>query len=904
MKNASNRKKEDPSMNLLITHQKNPESVCIELPESPQSRLLDEQIKEFKSKIKELAKEIDKEKAKNEGLEVELKRKLLIEGINEEKLTLLSTEIQRLTGLLQEVRSHMSRMEEDNRVVRENEMALLRLKAGFEDRIKSLCAEMDKRDVKGKEDERNYKAAIENALKLLKVNEDRMKGLYDSLKDKTDKIELMEEKISILSQNQENIIKSQLIGQKQLFAGKFEEITKLYEVGQKRAQDIEKELKKKEDIIAELEKIIEEFRRINNENANYIKGREIEINHEKSSVEHMKKDEKIEELRLMLLKTEAHTNKCEEALLLARVENERLMRSIEDSHVHMNSSNRLLSSLEMDSLKKLIIDHYNAFLVLIRNNDGNAGVRSEASIQELREKLNFMIKEFNRILNDFASSQMILTENLKEKKGLEDIIMQKNKEIRENEGKVQEILAKNLVLNAEIIKISHFLKQKEIDYYAKIDEKTIEFNNNLHLANSEIDNLKSTLKYHRQETENLKKNNDHLMRYSGFESELLALKKEIEASEMKFIEKSKENELLKRKISENTEILLERTENTKKAALEKENHKLNELEIEIKFLKQENEHLIKIKQEQISQISQLKGAILDFDNEKTSYKMSITECNKKILMLEEENDKINNEHISKNSFEAQISQLKTKLDKLEHESNLKDYENETLRSNLKKYESLEKEADKAKELISEHEKEITLLRKRVFEGEEAQHELSMLNERFSLIDGKNKQLMKEIQEINEDRKILQQDLERTKDLHKNYNDLKEIIESLKGENNELSSLNYRFKEEMIRSNERMDRIVEENTSLKEKNMEIDGYNRDNLKKIVEIERNHERISFVNDKLKSLMYERLKEIETLKKKISEISAVYEVNVCSAKGKFEEIINAYLVIREFIRNFIYM
>ena len=109
---------------------------------------------------------------------------------------------------------------------------------------------------------------------------------------------------------------------------------------------------------------------------------------------------------------------------------------------------------------------------------------------------------------------------------------------------------------------------------------------------------------------------------------------------------------------------------------------------------------------------------------------------------------------------------------------------------------------------------------------------------------------------------------------------------------------------MIRSNELMERIVEENSSLKENIMEIDGYNRDNFKKIVEIERNHERISFENDKLKSLMYERLKEIEILKKKISEISAVYEVNVCSGKGKFEEIINAYLVIREFIRNFIYM
>lgn len=66
-----------------------------------------------------------------------------------------------------------------------------------------------------------------------------------------------------------------------------------------------------------------------------------------------------------------------------------------------------------------------------------------------------------------------------------------------------------------------------------------------------------------------------------------------------------------------------------------------------------------------------------------------------------------------------------------------------------------------------------------------------------------------------------------------------------------------------------------------------------MKKILEYKKHVEKVEFENEKLKSLMYERLKEIESLKKKISDISTIYELNANSNKEKFEEIIHSFLV-----------
>ena len=446
------------------------------------------------------------------------------------------------------------------------------------------------------------------------------------------------------------------------------------------------------------------------------------------------------------------------------------------------------------------------------------------------------------------------------------------------------------------------------------------------------------------------------MRYSSFESELITLKQELENSEMKYLEKIKENELLKRKLTENTDRLTERTETMKKDAQDRENFKVNELEIELKFAKQENEHLSKVKQEQLVQLGQLKAALVELENEKTAQKLSNAELKNRIQMLEEDKDRIGNEYIAKSIFESQASQFKSKIDKLEHEKGLKEYENESLKSSLKAKEKLEEEFERMKDRNNELEKEIAFLKKRLMEDEEIRKENDVLNERNQMLDAKNKQITREMQEIMELRKKndmdlirkneeiegikaseaklremynkqtfsaseierlhsiireknednrrfnleineLQKEIDKNREFMRNYSELKVIIESLKGENEELNVNLYKAKEEIMKLN----KFDEENHVLREKNREVEGFNKENLKKILEYQKYCEKVEFENEKLKSLMFERLKEIESLKRKIAEISSVYEVNVNSAKEKFEDIINNFLVFIDII--FIY-
>ena len=261
-----------------------------------------------------------------------------------------------------------------------------------------------------------------------------------------------------------------------------------------------------------------------------------------------------------------------------------------------------------------------------------------------------------------------------------------------------------------------------------------------------------------------------------------------------------------------------------------------------------------------------------------------------------------------------------------------------------------------KDRNNELEKEIAFLKKRLMEDEEIRKENDVLNERNQMLDAKNKQITREMQEImelrnkndmdlirkneeiegikaseaklremynkqtfsaseierlhsiirekNEDNRRfnleineLQKEIDKNREFMRNYSELKVIIESLKGENEELNVNLYKAKEEIMKLN----KFDEENHVLREKNREVEGFNKENLKKILEYQKYCEKVEFENEKLKSLMFERLKEIESLKRKIAEISSVYEVNVNSAKEKFEDIINNFLVFIDII--FIY-
>ena len=953
-------------------------------------------MKEFKSKIKEMALEIEKEKRlnedvvhRNEGLEAIIKS-------NEEKLVMLSTELQRLTTVLQELRNQVANAQRENgflrenervfkenekihieneRVFKENEKRLLGIKSGLEERVKGLGVELEKRV----EDERNYKAAISSSLRQIKEQEEKLQGLFERVRGKEERVREIEEKVNGVKGRREGHLKEvneALEGQKQMFKRKFEEISRLYE-------EALGGLKERDDKIAVQEKIIEQFRKANNDASGIIKDRENElaILRKNTDIDLIIRDrQRLEEVIVQIkaendrltadisfLKQQQPRNivvesneftfrdkvKLEEALIAYRNENERLQKLLSDqnnrSHLmeekHSTDNQKFLLILENENLRKLIVDHYNGYLVVTRNNDLQAGLRVESQINELREKLNTIIKEFNKNINDYTNSQVIFAETLKEKKSLDEQLTQRNKEFKDCESRNQELLAKTLVMNSEILRLSQAIKQLEGEFESR----------NL-MSHTEIENLKSALKFKGQENESLRKSNEHLMRYSSFESELITLKQELENSEMKYLEKIKENELLKRKLTENTDRLTERTETMKKAAQDRENFKVNELEIELKFAKQENEHLSKVKQEQLVQLGQLKAALVELENEKTAQKLSNAELKNRIQMLEEDKDRIGNEYIAKSIFESQASQFKSKIDKLEHEKGLKEYENESLKSSLKAKEKLEEEFERMKDRNNELEKEIAFLKKRLMEDEEIRKENEVLNERNQMLDAKNKQITREMQEIMELRKKndmdlirkneeiegikaseaklremynkqtfsaseierlhsiireknednrrfnleineLQKEIDKNREFMRNYSELKVIIESLKGENEELNVNLYKAKEEIMKLN----KFDEENHVLREKNREVEGFNKENLKKILEYQKYCEKVEFENEKLKSLMFERLKEIESLKRKIAEISSVYEVNVNSAKEKFEDIINNFLVFIDII--FIY-
>lgn len=879
--------------------------------EIPENKLIEElmekQIKEFKSKIKEMASEIEKEKHKNEDFEAEIKRNSQVIKNNEEKIVLLSTELQRTMNILGFLQTENLSLKENERIYKENERSLISIKTGLEERLKSLCLELEKREnernFKNTDDEKNFKTAINNALRLLKEEEEKFQVFFEKLQAKDEKIRVLEDKTQFL-RNKKGLNEA-LEVQKSQFKAKFEEISRLYE-------DSLIRLRGKDEKLNLQEKIIEQIKKNNQENDKKLRSPE---------------------------------NKEHDILLK---ENERLQRLLIDQGNKSIENHKFLLNVEAENLRKLIIDHYNGYLVIVRNNDLQAGLKAEAPISELREKLNSIIKAFNKIIIDYMSSQIVFTETLKEKKASEELLAQKTLEIKEFEAKNQELLAKNLLINAEIMRLSQILKQIEGDFI----EKGHEFESKLLLAQTEIENIKSSLKFRNQENESLKKSNEHLMRYSSFESEFLALKRELENSEMKYIEKLKENEVLKRKFIENSDLLSQKTETVKKAVSDKENFKINELEIELKFSKQEIEHLAKIKQEQIVQIGELKAALLELENEKTGFKLNKEESKAKIAILEEEKEKFLNEFIAKNTFDGQISQFKAKIDKLEHEKSLKEYENESLRSSLKGKEKLEEEIERIKEKNVELERELAFYKKKLLEYEDIKKEYEILLEKIEMFEAKNKQISRELQESNEQKKRFEGEIQRKteeiegikgfevkyrdlfnrqalsvseierlhqiireknednkrfnieiRDLQKendqnrenlrNYNELKVIIESLKGENEEINVNMFKLKEENLRNNEKIAKLEEENWAMREKNREIEGFNKENLKKLLEYQKFLEKLEFENEKLKSLMFERLKEIEALKRKISEISNVFEENANSAKEKFEDIVTNFLV-----------
>ena len=76
---------------------------------------------------------------------------------------------------------------------------------------------------------------------------------------------------------------------------------------------------------------------------------------------------------------------------------------------------------------------------------------------------------------------------------------------------------------------------------------------------------------------------------------------------------------------------------------------------------------------------------------------------------------------------------------------------------------------------------------------------------------------------------------------RNYSELKVIIESLKGENEELNVNLYKAKEEIMKLN----KFDEENHVLREKNREVEGFNKENLKKILEYQKYCEKVEFEN-----------------------------------------------------------
>lgn len=769
---------------LKITKEKNKSNIIIEFPTNSQELedLIEKKIKEFKAKIKDLALEIEKQKQKNTCLLQNIDEKTNKLESSEEKIVLLTTEIQRLSTQSQNYANLNKKLEE---------------------KIRDLCNEVEKREknqeTQKKTEEIQYKEAIASSLRLLKECEGKFSEFHSKIADKDQKLRKIEDSIAILSRKLANLSESR-------------------EKSQKFALERTEQDKEKIAFIQSLKEKDVEIHALNYE-ISLLKGKEQDF---------------ITALR-------------EKDIQIASLKAENQRVSGEFLRISGELSNKSKEFAENEALKRLFLEHYHNYLVIIKESTTkNIDILTKSSeLPEIKHKLSEIIKDFSKIIHENASSQLIFSRQQLEKSALD--------------SEIQETLAKNLVLTNENLKLSTSLREKDAQIY-EMSLKT-------HVLVTEIENLKSSVRVFSQETENLRKSNENLQKFAAFEADFLGLRKELEASELKFLEKLKENEALRRSLAD---LEANCAEKVKKAAKTRE----------------DSEGLLELQRE-----------LTHYKSENASKEGLITEISREIESLQHQNTLLSYE------IESLRSSLSAKAEREAQQTELLSQKNEeivSLKGFLAKYEAISEELALEKGKVIEFvekerafSKEIQVLKRELGEKREIVEKYPGVlkeNERLhALLSGKNEDFRRYNVEISE----LQREIERNRELSKNYNELKVILESFKAEKEALLENHYRTKEELAISKEQNAKIVEENASFREKNSEIERINQGNLKKIVDLEGSLAKVSFENDKLKSLMYERLKEIESLKKKIAEISSFYEENALNAKEKFENVLRNFVV-----------
>lgn len=782
---------------LKISKEKNKSNILIEFPTNSQELedLIEKKIKEFKSKIKDLALEIEKQKQKNAILTQNIEEKIKQLETSEEKIVLLTTEIQRLNTQSQNYANFNKKLE---------------------DKLKDLCNEVEKREknqeTQKKTDEIYFKEAIANTLKFLKEFEEKFSDFRSKIAEKYQKLPKIKENIEILTKKLSNIRENR---------------EKYKKIGGNAEPDREKiafiQCLKEKDV---------EIHALNYE-ISLLKGKEQDF--------------------ITALK--------EKDALIATLKAENQRVSGEFLRVSGELSAKVREFAENEALKKLFLEHYHNYLAIIQEKPAEFGDFSSKTIEfstknidlltktlnlsEIKQKLNEIIKNFSKNLHENMSSQLIFSRHKHEKSALD--------------SEIQETLAKNLVLTNENLKLSTNLREKDNQIYE------MSLKNNVLLTENE--NLKSSLRVLSQDSENLRKNNENLQKFAAFETDLLSLRRELEASELKFLEKLKENEALRRSLAD---LEANCAEKVKKAAKTREDSE---------------------------SLSELQRELAHFKSENTAKEGLIAEISREIESLQHQNTLLSYE------IESLRASLSAKAEREAQQTDLLSQKNEeivSLKGFLAKYEAIAEDLAMEKRKVAEYvekehvfSKEIQILKKELAEKREILEKYPGVlkeNERLhALLSGKNEDFRRFNVEISE----LQREIERNRELSKNYNELKVILESFKAEKETLLENHYRIKEELAVSKEQNAKIGEENASFREKSSEIERINQANLKRIVDLEGNLSKVLFENDKLKSLMYERLKEIESLKKKIAEISTFYEENALNAKEKFEDVLRNFVV-----------